>query len=114
MNELQYLSLKGYLDKYTLDDDIKFWLELDQVIELNPIREYKNIIIEEPYEHTVKLDLDTRTSSLINLIKKSKYNKRLNANYLCSMAIRLQEKASKVDRLDLVQLLEHTLQEITL
>lgn len=106
MNELQYLSLRGYLDKYTLDDDIKFWIELDSIIELNPIREYKNIIIEEPYEHTVKLDLNTRTFAIINLINNCKYNKKLNKAYLLSMAINLRERALDAGREDLANSLE--------
>lgn len=55
------------LDKYALDDDTRFWVELYETIELNPIREFKNVIIETPYENKISLDLDTRIKAIIEL-----------------------------------------------
>ena len=100
MTYLNYLTLQGFVDKNLLDDDARFWIELYDIPELNPIREYKNTIIEEPYQHTVSLDLETRTESLIDLITNSGYNNS-NPRYLVKLANRLIVKCRENTRQDL-------------
>ncbi len=100
MNSFNYLTLQGFIDKNLLDDDTRFWIELDQCIELNPIREYKNIVIEDPYEHTVSLDLNTRVIALIDLITNAKYNNS-NTSYLIKLTNKLIERCREQNRNDL-------------
>lgn len=92
---------RSQLDKYALDDDTKFWVELYEIPEMNPIREYKGIIIEDPYEHTVSLDLDTRVSSIFELFESKKSNKL----YIIKLANRLLENCINNGRLDLAEVL---------
>ena len=91
MTYFNYLTLQGFIDKNLLDDEARFWLELDEIPEMNPIREYKNIVIDEPYEHSVSFDLETRVAVLIELIANVKYN-RSNPRYLVKLANRLIQK----------------------
>lgn len=88
MTSFNYLTLQGFIDKNLLDDDARFWIEIFEIPELNPIREYKNIVIEQPYEHTISLDLETRVTSLIDLIANAKYNSS-NPAYLIKLTNRL-------------------------
>ena len=90
---------RSQLDRYALDDDTRFWVELYETIELNPIREFKNIIIEIPYENKVSLDLDTRISAIIELLG----SKKSNIFYVMGMAERLRDKCIKENRYDLIE-----------
>lgn len=100
MEDIILTSVERFVDLHILDDDARFWLELDEIPELNPIREYKNTIIEEPYQHTVSLDLETRTKSLVDLITNSGYNNS-NPRYLVKLANRLIIKCRENGRQDL-------------
>lgn len=91
MEELILTSIERFVDLNILDDEARFWLELDEIPELNPIREYKNIVIDEPYEHSISFDLETRVAVLIELITNVKYN-RSNPRYLVKLANRLIQK----------------------
>lgn len=91
------------LDKYALDDDTRFWIELYETIELNPIREFKNVIIETPYENKVSLDLDTRIKAIIELLGSKKSNKF----YIMGMANKLRNKCIKENRYDLIETLDN-------
>jgi hypothetical protein len=102
----QYFS-KEFLDKNCLDDDARFWVGLYEQIELNPIRDYTfEIPDEDSYHHTISLDLDTRVSALLDLVKQSEYNKRINKFYLIKQIDRMIEKCIKNEREDLVELIE--------
>jgi len=104
----QYFSLRNFLDKHALDEETRWWFELEQDNpELNPIQEYKNIIIELPYENKVSYDLETRVISLVDLFN----GKRSNKKYLMKMLIKLQDKCEQEGRSDLVKLLDRELQE---
>lgn len=107
MENLILTSIERFVDLHIIDDEARFWLELDEIPELNPIREYKNIVIEVPYESTVSYDLETRTASLIKLFD----SKRSNKKYLIKMLIRLQDKCEQEGRSDLVRLLDQELQK---
>ena len=91
------------LDKYALDDDTRFWVELYETIELNPIREFKNVIIETPYENKVSIDLDTRIKAIIELLGSKKSNKF----YIMGMANKLRNKCIKENRYDLIETLDN-------
>lgn len=90
------------LDKYALDDDTRFWVELYETIELNPIREFKNVIIETPYENKISLDLDTRIKAMIELLGSKKSNKF----YIMGMANKLRNKCINENRYDLIEMLD--------
>jgi len=90
------------LDKYALDDDTRFWIELYETIELNPIREFKNVIIETPYENKISLDLDTRIKAIIELLGSKKSNKF----YIMGMVNKLRNKCIKENRYDLIEMLD--------
>ena len=94
---------RNQLDKYALDDDTRFWVELYETIELNPIREFKNVIIETPYENKVSLDLDTRIKAIIELLGSKKSNKF----YIMGMANKLRNKCIKENRYDLIETLDN-------
>lgn len=100
MEDIILTSVERFVDLHILDDDARFWLELDEIPELNPIREYKNTVIEDPYEHTVSLDLETRVASLINLIANAKYSNS-NPTYLVKLANRLIMRCREQDKLEL-------------
>lgn len=100
MTSFNYLTLQGFIDKNLLDEDARFWVELYETPELNPIRDYKNTVIENHYEHAVSLDLETRVSSLIDLIVNAKYNNS-NPKYLVKLANILIEKCREQDELEL-------------
>lgn len=107
MTSFNYLTLKGFLDKNTLDDDVRFWIQLDEVIELNPIRDYHMELCDDSkYVHTIKLDLDTRVSTLIELFKNAKYNKRINKPYLLKLFKSLRERCITSNRYDLIEALD--------
>lgn len=93
---------RSQLDKYALDDDTRFWVELYETIELNPIREFKNVIIETPYENKVSLDLDTRIRAIIELLGSEKSNKF----YIMRMATKLRNKCINENRYDLIEMLD--------
>ena len=93
---------RSQLDRYALDDDTRFWVELYETIELNPIREFKNVIIEIPYENKVSLDLDTRISAIIELLG----SKKSNIFYVMEMAAKLRDKSIKENRHDLIETLD--------
>ena len=94
---------RSQLDRYALDDDTRFWVELYDTIELNPIREFKNVIIEIPYENKVSLDLDTRISAIIELLG----SKKSNIFYVMEMAAKLRDKCIKENRYDLIETLDN-------
>lgn len=100
MTYLNYLTLHGFVDKNMLDDDARFWIELYEIPELNPIREYKNDVIEDPYQHTVSLDLYTRTVALTDLIVNAKYDNS-NPAYLVKLANNLIARCRECHRHDL-------------
>ncbi len=106
MVTFNYLTLSSFVDKNLLDDDARWWIELFEIPEMNPIREYKYTIIEEPYQNTVSLDLDTRVRVLLDLIEDAKHNKNCNKAYLKKLTNYLVEKCSKCNRIDLVELLK--------
>jgi hypothetical protein len=102
-----YLTLQGFLDKNILDEDVRFWIQLDEVIELNPIRDYHIELHDDSrYVHTVKLDLDTRVSALIELFKNAKYSKRINKPYLLKLFKLLRERCIENTRYDLIEVLD--------
>lgn len=107
MNNLILTSTERFMDLYSIDDDARFWLDLDEVPELNPIREYKNIVIEVPYESVVSYDLEIRVKAMVKLFD----SKRSNKKYLMKMLTKLQGKCRQEDRLDLVRLLDLELQK---
>ncbi len=110
MSQLYYFSLKDFLANNTLDDDARWFLELENTIELNPIREYKNVeISEEPYEHSINLDLETRVPALIEMIEYNKKSKRHDNHYLKTLAIKLKEKCHNQNQLELEQQLDDIL-----
>lgn len=100
---------RNQLDKYALDDDTRFWIELYEPIELNPIREFKNIVIDTPYENTVSLDLDTRIFAIIDLLNSKKTNKY----YILKLSARLREKCINENRQDLIEKLDPKVIEVT-
>lgn len=99
---------RNQLDKYALDDDTRFWIELYEPIELNPIREFKNVVIDVPYENKVSLDLDTRIFAIIDLLDSKKTNKY----YILKLSDRLREKCINENRQDLVEKLDSKVIEI--
>ena len=101
MSNLYYFSLKDFLSKNTLDDDTRWFLELEETIELNPIREYKNVVIDEPFIHHINLNLDDRVSTLIKMFEESQKIKRYNNAYLRKLAQRLIVLSWDNDRPDL-------------
>jgi hypothetical protein len=99
---------KNLLDKYSLDDDTKFWIELDEIIELYPIRDYN--LESEPlkrYQNVVSMDLDTRVLAMKELFKFS----GSNYNYLVDLSNKLKEKCINDDRYDLCLTLDFAMQE---
>jgi hypothetical protein len=106
-SDLVYTSLKNFLDTHSIDDEARWWLEIESTLEFNPIREYKNVVLEDRYEHTVSLDLDTRVKVLIELFKEAKYNKRINKTYLGKMTLALRAKCK--DRPDLIDTINQLL-----
>ena len=101
MNNLQYFSFTKFIDKNTLDDDTRWFLELEETLELNPIREYKNVVIDEPFIHHINLDLDDRVSTLIKMFEENQKIKRYNNAYLRKLAHRLIVLSWDNDRPDL-------------
>ena len=106
-SDIVYTSLKNFLDTHSIDDEARWWLEIESTLEFNPIREYKNVVLDDRYEHTVSLDLDTRVRVLADLLSESKYNKRINKGYLVKLANSLKEKCK--DRSDLIEIIEQLL-----
>ena len=106
-SDLVYTSLKNFLDNHSIDDEARWWLEIESTLEFNPIREYKNVVLEDRYEHTISLDLDTRVRVLADLFKEAKYNSRVNKVYLTKLANSLKEKCK--DRADLIEIIERLL-----
>ena len=98
---LQYFSLKDFLSKNTLDDDTRWFLELDETIELNPIREYKNVVIDEPFIHHINLNLDDRVEILIRMFEDNQKRRKYNNKYLRKLANRLIVLSWDNDRPDL-------------
>lgn len=96
------------LDRYALDDDVRFWLELDEQIELYPIRDFKCEVNDTPYEHHVSLDLDTRVLAMNEMFN----NKHLNIRYVIRSAYLLREKCIKAEREDLVNRLDAAIEEM--
>lgn len=107
MVAFDYLTLQSFIDKNFLDDDARWWIELWQTPELNPIRKYTFDVIEEPYQHNVSLDLDVRVRVLLELINDAEYNKRCNKTYLKKLVARLQKSCVRANRTDLVEILNN-------
>lgn len=97
---------RNQLDRFVLDDDVRFWVELDDIIELNPIRDYK-VIIDVRYENKVSLDLDTRVKAILDLFE----SKRSDKFYVLEMAINLRNKCIQANRQDLVEFLDVEVQK---
>jgi hypothetical protein len=106
-SDLVYTSLKNFLDTHSIDDEARWWLEIESTLEFNPIREYKNVVLEDRYEHTVSLDLDTRVRVLTDLFSEAKYNNRINKGYLIKLANSLKSRCR--DRVDLIEIIERLL-----
>lgn len=100
-SDFVYTSLKNFLDTHSIDDEARWWLEIESTLEFNPIREYKNVVLEDRYEHTVSLDLDTRVRVLTELFSEAQYNKRINKEYLVKLANSLKSRCR--DRSDLIE-----------
>jgi len=101
MTDIYYFSLKDFLANNTLDDDARWFLELEATLEFNPIREYKNVVIEDQYEHNVSLDLETRVQTLLDMIEANKKSKRHDDRYLKTLANRLVVRCREQDRPEL-------------
>ena len=94
------------MDRFILDDQTRFWQEIDELPELNPIRDYK-VVIDVHYENKVSLDLDTRVKAILTLFE----SKRSDKFYILEMAINLRNKCIKADRTDLVDFLDVEVQK---
>ena len=65
------------------------------------------MVLEDRYEHTVSLDLDTRVKVLVDLFSEAKYNRRINKGYLIKLANSLKRKCG--NRTDLIEIIERLL-----
>ena len=96
MSEIYDTSLKRFLENNTIDDDARWFLELESTLELNPIRDYKNEMGDnwDSYEHSVILDLPNRIRIYKDLVESGLKSGRLNKRYAAILGNRLLEKCS--------------------
>ena len=94
---MPHFMSRALMDRYLLDDKTRFWVELDDIIELYPIRNYE-IEIDHRYENVVSLDLDTRVLAMSELFK---YSETSNLTYLIGLAEKLRHKCTIAKRGDL-------------
>ena len=83
-----------------LDDFARWLLDLEEFPELSADRDFLGDI-EERYQNTVSLDLDTRTQVLSSLLLENAKHHKFNKNYLIKLANRLITKCRLANREDL-------------